>query len=138
MTNRKKVLLAAGGAVLVIVLLLSVSLLLPGLRSGTGSTFSRVTEEDGFSISFGPLNGTQSETFSLREGDRVRVSRALGSGRLSLIVGQEGKNPVYEGNGGDPDSFELKIPQDGVYILTVTGERANGSVSFEIDRKTDN
>lgn len=96
------------------------------------SECTRTVEETGFSLGFSPLNGSQSETFSLMEGDRIEVSLVRMSGRLSVSIGQAEKTPVYQGNDMELSSFQVSIPEDGDYLLTVTGKRAEGSVSFRI------
>ncbi|MGM9662768.1 MAG: hypothetical protein ACI3WR_06715 [Oscillospiraceae bacterium] len=108
--------------------------LLAGTRPRDGSGYSRRVEEDLFSLGMERLSGTAAESFFLREGDAIRVSSVLLSGEFTLSIGQEGREPIYEGRAPGPGTFQVTVPEDGDYLLSVSGKRAEGSVSFQISR----
>lgn len=129
--SRRRTLLWICAAALVLLLAL---MLLPAIRSQHESRFSRNVEEDLFSLGMEPLNGDLSETFSLREGDTIDVSTVFLSGELSITIGQEGREPIYTGRNPTLGSFQVTVPEDGDYRISVSGKRAEGSVSFQINR----
>ena len=130
--NRGLIWLCSAALVLFLALIL-----LPGLRQAGGSRFSRNVEEDLFSLSMERLNCTIAEPFSLKAGDTIDVSIARVSGALSVSIGQEGRELVYEGTNPELTSFQVRIREDGDYLFSVSGKQAEGSISFQINRTTD-
>lgn len=120
-------------AALVLALLLAL-MILPGIRPSAESRYSRRMEEDFFSLGMEPLNCTVAESFSLQAGDTIDVSIVHISGELLLSVGQENRDPVYTGRNPELGSFLVTIPEDGDYLISVSGKQAEGSVSFQINR----
>ena len=66
---------------------------------GTGSVFdgSRVSDASGFRMEYSILNREESADLNLTEGDRLRVSLSYTEGSADVIVGMEGKTPIYRG-----------------------------------------
>ena len=128
--SRKKAALIFAAAAAVIAL----ALLLPRVSGLTGSRFTKNVDDDSFTMKFYPLNGSQTETFAMNAGDAVEVVFDRTSGMLSASIGQAGKAPVYQGDDVSSGSFIVTAPDDGAYEITVTGRRAEGSVSFLILR----
>lgn len=127
--NRRTVWLCAAVAVFFLALMIFSVIL-----SSDGSRYSCRVEEDLFSLDMDSFSGTGAETFYLREGDSIDVSAVRISGELSIVIGQVGRQPVYEGNGRGPDSFRVTIQEDGNYLISVSGRHAEGSISFQIKR----
>lgn len=90
--------------------------------------------DDFFSLEMGPLNSTMAESFSMDQGDAVDARVSLTSGELFISIGQNGQKPIYEGRNPELGSFRVNIPEAGNYLLTISGKRAKGSVSFQIIR----
>ena len=109
-----------------------VLVILPGFRQSNGSTYDRRVEDNLFSLEMKPLNAMLEETYSLHEGDTIDVSADLISGELSISIGQENREPVYEGKNSELGSFQVTIPEDGDYTISVSGEQAEGSISLQI------
>ena len=99
---------------------------------GTGSVFdgSRVSDASGFRMEYGMLNREESADLRLTEGDRLQVALSHAEGTVDVTVGQEGKAPIYRGNGQQSADFVLEIPETGNYHISVLGHRAKGKVSF--------
>lgn len=102
-----------------------------------GSRFSRRAEADVYALELTKLNTTLAEPYALQAGDTIDVSFVCTSGELVLSIGQENWEPVYEGRNPDLSTFRVTIPEDGTYLLSVSGTRAVGSVSFRINRSAD-
>lgn len=120
-------------AVLVLAFLLAL-MILPNIRPSAESKYSRRVEEDLFSLGMEQLNCTIAESFSLGEGDTIDVSIVHISGELLLSIGQENREPVYSGRNPELGSFQVTIPEDGDYLISVSGKHAEGSISFQINR----
>lgn len=112
-------------------------MLLPRLWSSDESRYSRKVEENLFSLGMERLNCTIAESFSLHEGDTIDVSVVRISGELSISIAQKDRKPIYEGKNPELDSFRITVPEDGDYLLSVSGKQAEGSISFQINRTED-
>lgn len=108
--------------------------ILPALRSSGGSRYSRNVEEDLFFLRMERLNCTIAEPFSLQAGDAIDVRIDQACGELALSIGREGQEPIYEGKNPELSAFRVTVPESGEYLLCVSGKRAAGSISFQIDR----
>lgn len=117
-------------AVLVVLL---TAMLLPWLLPTQESRYTRRVEEDFFSLGMEPLNCTIAESFCLHEGDTIAVSVDRASGDLAITIGQEDRQPIYEGRNPQLGSFRVTVPEDGGYLLSVTGKQAQGNISFQIN-----
>ena len=99
---------------------------------GTGSVFdgSRVSDASGFRMEYSILNREESADLNLAEGDHLQVSLLHTNGYVDVTVRQEGKEPIYRGNGQKNADFVLEIPETGNYHISVSGHQAKGNVSF--------
>ena len=99
---------------------------------GTSSVFdgSRASDASGFRMEYSILNREESADLNLTEGDRLRVSLSHTEGSADVIVGMEGKTPIYQGNGQQNADFILEITEAGNYHISVSGHQAKGNVSF--------
>ena len=117
-------------AVLVVLL---TAMLLPWLLPTQESRYTRRVEEDFFSLGMEPLNCTIAEPFTLQKGDTIDVNVDRVSGELEITIGQEDRQPIYEGRNPQLGSFRVTVPEDGGYLLSVTGKQAQGNISFQIN-----
>lgn len=77
------------------------------------------------------LNGTDSQMLVLEEGDVIDAEIVNDSGKLSIKIQKDEEEPIYESKDiSDSNEFEVEIEENGIYTITVTGEKAKGSVSF--------
>lgn len=120
--------------ILAVSLIVAGAILLPRILPSGGSVYSRRVEEDLFSLGIESLNCALSEPFSLKKGDVIEVSAVHISGELSIVIAQDSREPIYQGRNPELGSFQVKVPEDGIYQITVSGKHAKGSVSFRIDR----
>ena len=99
---------------------------------GTESLFdgSRVSDASGFRMEYSILNREESAGLNLTEGDRLKVTLSHTEGSADVIVGMEGKTPIYRGNGQQNAEFVLEILEKGNYHIFVSGHQAKGSISF--------
>ena len=108
-------------------------LVLTGVR-GPGKTDVTVTREDDmYSLGMSYMSGEQSAAFALSAGDAIEVTVAHISGDLRMRIAC-GENVVYEGHNPEMGQFRVNILTDGEYTITVSGQRADGSVTFRMIR----
>ena len=111
-------------------ILLAMCLLFTGC--GGKSTFdgSRTSSETEFRMEYNILDKEESDELNLTKGDQIQVSISHTAGNVDVIVGQNGKEPIYKGTGQENADFILTIPKTGCYFISVTGHRAKGAISF--------
>ena len=83
------------------------------------------------------LNCTIKEPFSLKKGDTIDVSVVRFSCELTISIGKENEKSIYEGRNPELSSFRVTIPEDGKYSLSVSGNQAEESISFQINTPSD-
>lgn len=95
------------------------------------SKFSRQVDDNRFFVEFYPLNGELTESFPLKKGDVIETYIIINKGYLKIVIGQQGQEPIYEGSNFS-GSFQVNVPEDGYYTITVTGVKADGSTDFNM------
>ena len=101
---------------------------------GPGRSDVTVTQEDDlFSLGMSYMSDERSAAFALAAGDAIEVTVVHISGDLRLRIAC-GEDVIYEGHNPEMGEFRVNILQDGEYTITVSGRRADGSVSFRMLR----
>ncbi|MBO4836734.1 MAG: hypothetical protein J5564_03470 [Clostridia bacterium] len=78
------------------------------------------------------LDREETADLVLTEGDSLQVSLVNGSGTVDVLIGREGKEPVYRGTRQQYADFVLIVPESGTYRISVTGHRARGQAAFTV------
>lgn len=94
------------------------------------SEYSSVKNNGSWTVEFHPLNTTLEEEFILNSGDSIVVNSDIISGSIAVKIGKENSTPVYEGNSSELGYFAVTVHEDGVYIISLSGNRAEGDISF--------
>ena len=115
------------------------SLILIFILTAYGTDFdgSRMGNDGEFIMDYKILDTTDSQNLIVAEGDTIHAEIIVESGSLSFKIQKDDSLvPVYEGKDVSfSDEFDVEIEESGTYIVTVTGKKAKGSVSFMV--KTD-
>lgn len=131
MKNQKRTIAVL--SVIIVALFMAVLLLIFSLMLiKKESQISKSVDNDCFSMGFYPLNSSETEVFELQKDNVIDVSLVVMKGSLDIDIGQEGKKPIYEGHCVELNSFQVTVPEDGTYFITVSGQKAEGSISFQI------
>lgn len=79
------------------------------------------------------FNKMDSQDLVVEEGDTIHAEIIVEGGSLSFKIQRDDEVPVYEGvDVSVSDEFDLEIEESGTYTVTVTGKKAEGSVSFTV------
>ncbi len=116
------------------ILLLGAAALIFWPRQDAKFDGDRVVSAGLFSLRFDAMNGEDSETLTLREGDGLRVSWQIESGSADILIALPGAEPLYRADGrgkGDAADFELTAPASGEYVVSVSARKAKGWMKFE-------
>lgn len=93
---------------------------------------SRTGNDSQFIMEYKIFNTTDGQSFLLESGDVIRAKVVVDHGSLSVKIQKDNDTPIYESdNIVTSESFDVEIQESGTYKITVTGEKAKGSVSFE-------
>lgn len=103
------------------------------LRGGApGFTGSRVKNPDAYELAITRMNGTDSHTLTLRQGNRLQVHFETTAGEMTLEIRDPAGSAVYSGDGKACTDFTLDIVQDGDYTIVVTAKRGGGSLKAAV------
>ena len=74
------------------------------------------------------MNTTDSHVFVLEKDDVLSVEYSIDRGNVDLVIGLEKEKPIYKGNDIEDGKFEVIVPRDGEYRITVKAKHAAGSI----------
>ena len=113
-------------------LIMAVMLLMTGCAGGNKRNVNlmETVGEESIRLSYDLLTDEKIYEFSMPQDGSVRVSVTTESGKLSVVIGEAGKDPVYEGRITEDFSFTLNVPA-GVYRISLTGESHKGTCEFD-------
>ena len=92
---------------------------------------NKVSNAGRFYMEYSILNKQEDTVMKLRPGDQLQVEIAQTKGSVDVMIGMDGEEPIYEGNGLIEIGFTLTVGKTGDYHIFVTGNKAKGYVSFE-------
>lgn len=111
------------------------SLILVLSLTACGSDFdgSRTGNDSAFVMDYKVLNKTDSQDLTVKKGDTIHAELIVEGGSLSVQIQKDDEVPVYEAEDVSfSDEFDIYIEESGTYTVSVTGEKAKGSVSFTV------
>ena len=111
------------------------SLIFVLLLTACGADFdgSRTGNNNEFVMDYKVLNKTDSQDLIVEKGDTIHAEIVVEGGSLSFKIQKDDKVPVYECEDVSfSDEFDVDIEESGTYLVSVTGEKAKGSVSFKV------
>ena len=77
---------------------------------------------------------TDSQSLKLYSGDTIISEIIVNDGALAIKIQKDGEPPIYEQAAlSSSDKFDMKVDESCIYTVTVSGTKANGSVSFSVD-----
>ena len=92
----------------------------------------RTGNDSEFILEYEMFNGPDSQDLKLQKGDSLEVDVLNDGGTLNMdIVKKDDGETLYEGENLRTSSFEIKAPEDGIYEVTVEGEKAVGIMDLE-------
>ena len=114
-------------------ILCSLILVLSLTACGTYFDGSLTVNNNEFVMDYKVFNKTDSQDLIVEEGDTIHAEIIVEGGSLSFKIQKDDEVPVYESvDVSFSDEFDVDIEESGTYTVTVTGEKAKGSVSFTV------
>ena len=94
---------------------------------------SRTGNDHEFIMEYSVLNKTDTQELVARAGDTIGGKIIVDKGSLSIKIQKDEEGPVYESSGiSESTEFDVEIDNGGTNTVSVTGEKAKGSVSFTV------
>ena len=116
-----------------IALVLCIFVLLVGCASASGFDGSSVKNEDSYQLDIKTMNGTDTHTLELKQGDMLKIQFETVKGKLNLKITSPDGTALYQGD-GTVKEFTVEAPMDGAYPIVVVGQKAKGSIHIDVER----
>ena len=116
-----------------ITLVFCVLVILVGCASATTLDGNSVKNEDSYQLDIKTMNGTDTHTLELEQGDMLKIQFETVKGKLNLKITSPDGTALYQGD-GTVKEFTVEAPMDGVYPIVVVGQKAKGSIHIEVER----
>ncbi len=114
-------------------ILCSFILVLSLTACGTDFDGSRTGNNNEFVMDYKIFNITDSQDLIVEKGNTIHAEIIVEGGSLSFKIQKDNEVPIYEGiDVSSSDEFDVDIEESGTYTVSVTGEKAKGSVSFTV------
>ena len=119
---------------LVIVITVCALLLsLVGCTSSSAFDGSSAKNADSYHLDVKTMNGTDTHTLELKQGDRLKIQFEVAKGSLEMKITAPDGTAIYQGD-GTATEFTVEAPMDGVYPIVVVGQKAEGSIRVDVQR----
>ena len=111
------------------------ALLLSLLGCASGSAFdgSSAKNADSYHLDVKTMNGTDTHTLELKQGDTLKIQFEVAKGSLEMKITAPDGTAIYQGD-GTATEFTVEAPMDGVYPIVVVGQKAEGSIHVDVQR----
>lgn len=113
-----------------IALVLCALVILVGCASASTFDVSSVKNEDSYQLDIKTMNGTDTHTLELKQGDTLKIQFETLKGTLNLKITSPDGTALYQGD-GTVKEFTVEAPMDGAYPIVVVGQKAKGSIRIE-------
>ena len=93
-----------------------------------------VKNADSYALDIEAMNGTDSHTLELEQGDTLQIQFETAKGSLFMEITAPDGSAIYQGDGTEATQFTLDVPADGAYTISVEGEKAQGSIRVDVEK----
>lgn len=85
-------------------------------------------DQSGYCLKFEKMNREDSYIILVCKDDVFSANFRTDKGHADLIIGMDDRNPIYKGNDIETGTFDVIVPEDGEYRITVKAKHASGYV----------
>ena len=110
---------------------------LHGIRSNHDDSqgWRLLKTQDSYTLDSQQMNGADSHTLNLTDGDVLQVTFETEKGSLHMEITAPDGTILYAGNGEETTEFEINLSQTGAYTVTVEARHAKGSIHIQVRDK---
>ena len=95
---------------------------------------SRTGNDSQLIMEYTAFNTTDSQDLVVEAGDTIHTEIVIADGQLSYKIQKNDDEPIAESEGiFFSVDFDVEVEESGTYTVTVTGEKAKGSVKFVVE-----
>ena len=120
----------------IVITVCALLLSLAGCASSSAFDGSSAKNADSYHLDVKNMNGTDTHTLELKQGDTLKILFETVKGSLEMKITSPDGTSLYQGD-GPVTEFTVEAPMDGVYPIVVVGQKAKGSIHVDVERTTE-
>ena len=117
----------------IVITVCALLLSLVGCASDSAFDGSSAKNADSYHLDVKTMNGTDTHTLELKQGDTLKIQFEVAKGSLEMKITAPDGTAIYQGD-GTATEFTVEAPMDGVYPIVVVGQKAEGSIHVDVQR----
>ena len=110
-------------------------LVLAGCASNSAFDGSSAKNADSYHLDVKTMNGTDTHTLELKQGDTLKIQFETEKGSLEMKITAPDGAALYQGD-GTVTEFSVTAPLDGPYAIVIVGQQAKGNIYIDVERVT--
>ena len=117
----------------IVITVCALLLSLAGCASNSAFDGSSAKNADSYHLDVKTMNGTDTHTLELKQGDTLKIRFETMKGSLDMKITEPDGTALYQGD-GTVEEFTVEAPMDGTYSIVVVGQKAKGSIYIAVER----
>ena len=117
----------------IVITVCALLLSLAGCTSSSAFDGSSAKNADSYHLDVKTMNGTDTHTLELKQGDTLKILFETVKGSLEMKITSPDGTSLYQGD-GTVTEFTVEAPVDGPYEIVVVGQKAKGSIHIDVER----
>lgn len=117
--------------VLIVIFNVMIIMFLIGCDSNSNIVINKTITNGYINFKFENLDRSIDGTLDLNSGDTIETIIDIKNGHISIKIEGDNKEILYEGNDVHSSKMSFSAVQKGKYTFTLSGENANGNISFK-------
>ena len=95
---------------------------------------SRTGNDNQLIMEYTTFNTTDTQDLVVEAGDTIHTKIVVADGQLSYKIQKDDNEPIAESDGiFFSVEYDVDVEESGTYTVTVTGEKAKGSIEFVVE-----
>ena len=120
----------------IVITVCALLLSLAGCASSSAFDGSSAKSADSYHLDVKTMNGTDTHTLELKQGDTLKIQFEVAKGSLEMKITSPDGTSLYQGDGTVAE-FTVEAPVDGLYAIVVVGQKAKGRIHVDVERATE-
>ena len=117
----------------IVITVCALLLSLAGCASSSAFDGSSAKNADSYHLDVKTMNGTDTHTLELKQGDTLKILFETVKGALEMKIMSPDGTSLYQGD-GTVTEFTVEAPVDGPYAIVVAGQNAKGRIHVDVDK----
>ena len=118
---------------IIIITVCALLLSLTGCASNSTFDGSSTKNADSYHLDVETMNGTDTHTLELKQGDTLKIFFETVKGSLEMKITSPDGTSLYQGD-GTVTEFTVEASVDGPYAIVVVGQKAKGSIHVDVEK----